>query len=172
MTDNYNDEAYDDLDVVIGAEANSDYTVLPKGVYAFSVVKVDRERYGGGDKIPPCWNCIVTIEVDATDIGLGKVYVTDNLYMTKKRSWKIRDFFVSIGLVDKSAESFTPQWNKAIGEVGVVETTNHEYNGNTYNDVKKFLEPAKGAELLAKAMTERQPTAPAPAQGGFNFPGA
>ena len=172
MTD-YNDEAYDDLEVEIGAEANSEYPVLPKGVYAFSVVKIDRERFGGSEKMPPCWNCIVTIEVDAGDVGLGKVTMTENLYMTKKKSWKIRDFFVCIGLVDKSAESFTPQWNKAIGEVGVVETTNHEYNGNTYNDVKKFLEPAKGAEMLAKAMSERQ-QAPAtlPGQTTFNFPGA
>lgn len=167
----YNDEAYDDLDVVIGAEANSEYPVLPKGVYAFSVLKVDRERYGGGDKIPPCWNCVVTIEVDASDVGLGKVTLTENLYMTKKKSWKIRDFFVSIGLVEAHAESFVPQWNKAVGEVGVVETGNHEYNGNTYNDVKKFLDPAKGAEALARAMAERNQAA-ALAQPGFNFPGA
>lgn len=175
----YTDEAYDSFDCEIGAEAVGDgFKVLPPGTYAFTVRGVEKQRYGGGEKMPACWVIVVALEADADDIGLGRVALIENLYMTRRQSWKVRDLFVSTGLLDKGQETFTPQWNRLVGATGVMQTANHEYNGNTYNDVKRFLDPARGAEQLARAMWERGEAAaaapaaqPQPTQPGFSFPG-
>ena len=59
-----------------------------------------------------------------------------------------------------------PQWSRLIGCSGAVELSTREYNGNTYNDVKRILPQDEAVRVLAEQL-ENEPKAPA-----FNFPGA
>ena len=157
-------DAYEGFDSEIGEEANAGgFVLLPPGDYPFEVVKMDKERYNGSDSIPPCWQATVTLRVDGGD--LGKASVIHRLYMTRKQSWKLKQFFVGLGLVDASAEKFTPPWNQIYGKAGAVTLSQHEYNGKTYNDVDKVLDPARAAEVAAKALAAAPKAAATPPWG-------
>lgn len=181
---NNTDEAYESLDsMVIGEEADEGgWTLVPAGIYIFVVSNVQTERYepGPNSKLPACWKVAVTLDVRDTAGNAGRV--TENLFCTKKQAWKIKNLFVACGLVQRSAESFTPDWKGLLGHDGVCEIGVRNYkdrdgNDRQANEVKRFFDPEDGQEALAKASdgTATPATAPAsatPAQSSFSFPGA
>lgn len=167
------DEAYESLDMTIGGEADEGgFALLPAGVYAATVTKVESERYepGPNSKLPACWKVAVSM---AADDGKGNSgTVADNLYCTKRQAWKIKNLFVACGLVRRSAESFQPDWKALFGRDLVIELATRKYrdrdgNEREANDVKRYLDPEDGQ----KAMLGADAAQPAAAQGGFSFPG-
>lgn len=160
------DEAYSDFDSPIGEEADSGgFVILKPGVYPFSIEEpVVRERFSGSEKMPPCWKATVKLVTDGGEQGKATVFYS--LFLTKNQSWKIKQLFVGLGLVDKDDKNFTPPWNKIVGCTGAVETDRRTYNGNTYNDVKRILPPNEAAEAIAQQISGE------PAQPTFSFPGA
>lgn len=160
------DQAYDEFDSPIGEEADQGgFVVLEPGVYPFSIDEpVIREKFGGSDKMPPCWKATVKLAVDGGVQGNATVFY--GLFLTKNQSWKIKQLFVGLGLIAADAKNFTPPWNNIVGCTGAVEIGNRTYNGNVYNDVKRVLPPAEAAEAIAKQIPD------GPAQPTFNFPGA
>lgn len=163
------DVAYQDFDSVIGEEADTggSYVTLTPGIYAFTITKdIEKEEFSGSAKMPACWKVNVTLDVDGRSQGEARVF--SNFFMTQKSAWKVKQFFISLGLISPDTKEFRPPWNQIIGRSGVVEISNREYNGKTYNDAKAFLPHDEGAQkLILEISKEAQEPAP---QAAFNYP--
>lgn len=171
------DEAYESLEgMVIGEEADEGgWTLLPAGIYLFTVGNVQSERYEPrpNSKLPPCWK--VTVTLDARNASGDTGRVNENLFCTKKQAWKIKDLFVACGLVQRSAEKFTPDWKGLLGHDGVCEIGVRSYkdkdgNDRQTNEVKKFFDPEDGQKALDASASKAAPVAAA--QPTFQFPKA
>ena len=119
--------------------ANSEeYVVLKPGKYRFEVTGFERKQFKGSGKTPPCLQAVITVNIDGGEQGTGRA--TTNFFLTQKQAWKIAQFFVSIAVM-KKGETKAMDWNKVIGASGMLELDNREYNGNLYNEVKKWIAP-------------------------------
>lgn len=115
----------------------STFTLLPEGEYDYKVVNFERAWYDGSDKIPPCNKAIITIKVETPQ---GDAELKENLFLTTKTEGLLSAFFGSIGQ-KKKGEPLRMNWNKVIGATGRAKIGTREYNGNTYNQVKRWLSP-------------------------------
>ena len=115
----------------------SSFTLLPEGEYNFKVVNFERAWYDGSDKIPPCNKAIITIKVETPQ---GDAELKENLFLTTKTEGLLSAFFGSIGQ-KKKGEPLRMNWGKVIGSTGRAKIGIREYNGNTYNQVKRWLSP-------------------------------
>lgn len=115
----------------------STFTLLPEGEYTFKVVNFERAWYDGSDKIPPCNKAIITIKIETPQ---GDAEIKENFFLTTKTEGLLSAFFGSIGQ-KKKGEPLRMNWNKVIGSTGRVKIGTREYNGNNYNQVKRWLSP-------------------------------
>lgn len=116
----------------------SSYTILPEGEYPFSVASFERGYHNGSDKLPPCNKAILTIEIDGGK--LGKSTVKHNLFISRRTEGLLCEFFISIGL-KKHGEPLRMNWAAVPGAKGRCKVGIRTYNGNEYNEIKRFLEP-------------------------------
>ena len=72
-----------------------DFVLLPDGEYPFRVTKLERARFQGSAKLPPCNMAILTITVDGGEKGAS--IVTHRLYLHTKTEGLLCSFFESIG---------------------------------------------------------------------------
>lgn len=127
-------------------ENDSTYTIVPAGDYEFTVTGFERSRHNGSEKLPACNKAVLTIEI--TD-GINTTTVTHNLFLHSRTEGMVCEFFVAIGH-RKHGEALKPNWNAVVGATGRCKVSTRTYNGNEYNDIKKFYEP-KGAPAAAAA---------------------
>lgn len=137
-------------------ENDSEFTLLPEGDYQFKVVKFERARHNGSDKLPPCNKAILTLEV--TD-GINTTQITHNLFLHRKCEGMLCAFFTAIGQ-RQHGERLVPNWAAVMGangtcKVGLRTWTGNDGNPRQNNEIKKFYE--RGSAPKA------QTTAPAPA---------
>lgn len=125
-----------DDEIVKDAE---EYIFLPDGDYDFVVESVERARFNGSDKSPACNMAKVKVCIA---IPQGETHLTTNLMLHSKYEWKLSSFFASIGL-KKEGQPLKMNWNIA-GYRGKCSVGHREYNGSTYNDIKKFY-PAEAS---------------------------
>lgn len=118
-------------------QENSYIELLP-GKYPFRVVKFERGRFDGSEKMTACPKAIIHIEVDGGELGTTKM--TSNLFLHEKCQGSLAQFFVSIGL-RKHGDPLVFAWNQIVGKTGMCQTSTRTYEGKTYNDIKKFLDP-------------------------------
>ena len=118
---------------------DSEFILLPDGEYEFKITDLEKSRYDGGDKLPPCPMAIVTCEIETPD---GTAHIKNRLFLSTQTEGILTAFFASIGL-KKKGEPLRMQWNKVVGATGRCKVTQREYNGSTYNEIKRFL-PAPG----------------------------
>lgn len=111
---------------------------LPPGNYPFTVAKFERGRYEGGAKMCACPMAIVTLDVDAGE--LGTVKHIHKLYLNKKCEGLLCDFFVGVGL-RKHGDPLVLAWNQLVGRAGVCTMGTRTHEGKNYNDIKKFIDP-------------------------------
>lgn len=123
-----------------------EYVLLEPGEYQFKVEDVDFDDHNGSAKIPPCGKVIVSLSVETEQ---GKAYIKNNFYVCKEGAGMIASFLKSIGVLKDGQKTFTPDWESYVGKTGMVKTSQHEYNGNTYNNVDRFLAPSKKAQKQA-----------------------
>lgn len=118
----------------------ADFVTLPKGKYKFTVKKLERARYEGSTKIPPCNQANVTIEIDGGD--LGKSTVTEKLKLHSILEWVLCQFFTSIG-DRKHGEPLKMDWGAITQKTGWCEVGIRVYGENkkSINTVQKWLEP-------------------------------
>ena len=134
-----------------------DYVLLPDGEYPFRVTKMERARFQGSAKLPPCNMAVLTISVDGGEKGAA--VVTHRLYLHTKTEGLLCAFFESIGQ-RKHGEPLQPRWGEVTGSTGMCRLGIHEYTkkdgtAGSSNEIQRFFAP--------------QPAAPktAPAQGGW-----
>lgn len=133
---NYNNNIPLDWDSEISAE--SSFTLLPEGEYPFKVVEFQRGYYNGGEKLPACPKAELKIEIDGGESG--KVTVAHNLFISRKTEGLLCEFFTSIGL-KKHGEPLKMNWQLVPGATGRCKVGTRKYNGDDYNEIKRFLKP-------------------------------
>ncbi|MGN8944830.1 hypothetical protein ACTNEF_06950 [Bariatricus sp. HCP28S3_E4] len=123
-----------ELDWDDSIEKDSDYVLLPEGDYEFVVESVERARHPGSDKLPPCNKAIVKMRIDSQ---YGTALIIHNLFLHTNMEGMLSAFFTAIGQ-KKKGEKLKMNWGSVPGSTGRAHVKPKQYNGNEYNDIKKF----------------------------------
>ncbi len=138
-------QQYNNFDHEIGwedtIEKDSDFVLLPDGLYYFTVVGMERTRHTPNPqkpgKLPACNKAIVSINIVANE---GETELRHNLFLHSSTEGMLSAFFAAIGQ-KKKGESLRMNWNTIIGATGVCKVGTRQYNNNNYNEVKSMLYP-------------------------------
>lgn len=127
---------------------SSSFVLLPEGDYPYTVTKMERARYEGSAKVPPCRMAKLTVTLHGGDKGEGSATV--RLFLLSRLQWKIAELFVSLGLANPDDETLRMQWDKVEGATGLCHVQVREYTkqsgahaGETgqSNEIARFLPP-------------------------------
>ena len=143
-------------------ENDGDFVIVPEGDYNFRVLKFERARHAGSEKLPPCNKAILTIEVSN---GNFKTVVTHNLFLHSKCEGMLCSFFTAIGQ-RKHGEKLVPKWNEIVGSTGTCKVIKENWTGNNgqsmeSNRINKFYPKDSGSV-----------SAPVPVSGVSYTPGS
>jgi hypothetical protein len=116
------------------------YVLLEPGEYPFTVKMFERARHEGSDKLPPCNKAVVHIEIDGG--ALGTATVKHNLFLHSSCEWRLCAFFLAIGM-RKHGEPLRMNWNQVAGRRGRCKVKHRQYDGKTFNEIDRFLEPSE-----------------------------
>lgn len=132
--------------------------VLPEGIYNFQVTKAELVDYmhKPGGKLPDCTEMRVNVQLLPPTGEVAFATIRFYLINDKMQLRKLRDFYVSIGMLDKEAK--TMQITSDVkGKFGRAKVKPHDYTGkdgktNTNNQVEFFMEldpddPIPGATM-------------------------
>ena len=128
------------------------YIVLDEGDYDFVVTGFERGQHNGSEKVPPCKKAIVTISINTP---AGDVTIKKDFFLHSRFESVLCSFFTCLGH-RKPGETFRMDWTKVLGSRGRAHIGPRTYNGNQYNEIKRWLEPAAGQQ------PKRQSYAPQP----------
>ena len=143
-----------------------DFILLPEGEYDFTVDHFDRERFSGSEKMPACNKAVLYLNIDTPD---GVANVRESLFMHTKGEGKLCAFFTCIGQ-RQHGQRVNMNWSAVPGARGRAKIGVREYQGKSYNEVKKFLEPA-APTAASGGYQQPAPNYQQPA-GGYAQPGA
>lgn len=144
------------------------FTLLDAGDYEFEIVKFERARHEGSEKIPPCNKAVVTFRV-------GDTTLTENFLLCSTLEWKLSQLFLSVGL-KKHGEPLRMNWQALTGKRGVCKVIVRKYMKDgaerEINRIDKLYaydeQPQNvirlGGGQQAQAQTYQQPTQ----TGGWN----
>jgi len=122
-------------------EKDSDFVLLPDGLYYFTVVGMERTRHTPNPqnpgKLPACNKAIVSIKIVANEC---ETELRHNLFLHSSTEGMLSAFFAAIGQ-KKKGEPLRMNWNTIIGATGVCKVGTRQYNNNNYNEVKSMLYP-------------------------------
>ena len=138
-------------DSTIGSNAqeqDTGFKPLPEGDYEFVINSVTKKIYNGSAKMPACPQASIEIHVDDPTTG-RTVPVFTNLFLCSSQEWKLTQFFKAIGVMSPNDKQLRMRWNIE-GERGICHIAPREYNGKQYNDIKKWLAPAKKEKPVIK----------------------
>ena len=124
---------------------DSEFILLPEGDYNFVVESFERGRHAGSEKMPACNKAILTLRIEAVE---GTVYITHNLFLHTKTEGLLSAFFSSIGQ-KKKGEPLRMNWNQVPGSSGKAKIGIRSYNGNNYNEIKRFYPREDGPAFKA-----------------------
>lgn len=122
----------------------SEFEILPEGVYDFTISALERGRFAGSDKMCACPSANLTLEVKDPVTGKsGKIF--DTLYLNDKAEWRLSQFFTAIGQ-KKKGEPLRPNWNAVELSKGKLKLSINKYtdkNGNSKenNRVAEYMPP-------------------------------
>lgn len=133
-----------------------EFVLLPEGDYPFEVTGMERARYEGGAKLPPCSMAKLTIRVFGG--AKGDATVTDRLYLHTKTQGLLGAFFESIGQC-KRGETFRPRWNevggaKGLCRLGIRSYTKKDGTPGESNEISKYLPPPEPTAAPAHGWTQ------------------
>lgn len=121
----------------------NDFKLLEEGVYPFRVKSLEKERYEGGKKFPPCPLASLVLRVGEGD---EQSDVMASLHLCSENEWKLCQFFTAIG-DRKRGEALEMNWDNVVGKTGWLETEHYEmpakgeYEARTVNSVARYLDP-------------------------------
>lgn len=138
-------QQYNNFDHEIGwedtIEKDSDFVLLPDGLYHFTVVGMERTRHTPNPqnpgKLPACNKAIVSIKIVSNE---GETELRHNLFLHSSTEGMLSAFFAAIGQ-KKKGEPLRMNWNTIIGATGVCKVGTRQYKENNYNEVKSMLYP-------------------------------
>ena len=134
----------------------SDFRLLPEGIYPFTVKKMERGYYNGGNTIPPCPRADLTLHVG---VGADTADVTEGILLDDSLEWKLCQFFLAIG-DRKHGEALKMNWDAVEGKGGWCEIGHRTWTGRDgeereSNQVVRFIDPqdapADGKPILKDA---------------------
>jgi hypothetical protein len=147
------DQIERELDWGDSIEKESEILMLVPGDYDFTVMGFERGRYQGGDKIPACNMATVQLRVNTPQ---GPASIFHRLYLHTKQEWALSEFFMSVGQKKKGERLGHMNWDALPGSTGRAKFGIRTYNGNEYNEVKRFFEKdgaqTSGAQTSAAGM--------------------
>ena len=119
----------------------AEFVTLPAGDYDFEVVKFERSRSKGSEKIPA--SNMAVLEIKITD-GQKSATVFDRLVLHTKMEWKLSQFFRAIGQ-KKHGEPVRMNWNAVPGARGRCKVIESEYTTEkgekrTKNEIDKYYD--------------------------------
>lgn len=118
-------------------QESPNFITLPDGEYEFEVISFERARYAGGEKLPPCNQAKLKLQITVPE---GIATIQHNLFLHSRCEGILSAFFNCIG-GKKHGEKAKMDWNKVIGAKGRAKIGTRIYKENTYNEVKRFLDP-------------------------------
>lgn len=153
-------------------EASGDgaFQLLPEGVYAFGVEKLEKEYFEGSAKMAACPRAHLTLSVVGSDGTAGTVH--ERLMLNTKVLWRVARFFESLGFQKNPETGAVPvAWNRVEGAGGYLKLKVREYtkkdgSKGQSNEVDEFLAPGdpRIAEARASAAQPQQTEMPVPPQ--------
>jgi hypothetical protein len=126
-------------------ERDSVFTLLPAGDYDFTITAFERGRHNGSDKLPPCSKATISIEITN---GIEKSTISHKLFLHSRTEGMVCEFFTAIGM-RRPGEPLVPNWNAMVGMTGRCKVGIRTYNGNEYNEVKRFYDPVEKSAAQA-----------------------
>lgn len=152
---------------------DSEYVLLPPGLYQFTVEGYERAQHtptNPNGKLPSCPKAIVSIKIDANE---GEKILKHNLFLHSSVEGMLSAFFGSIGF-KKKGEPLKMAWNQLTGATGVCKVVvKNSSNGNQYNEVKGMIykEDVDVTKVLNVTNPFTQPNFNQPQQPAWNNQG-
>lgn len=116
-------------------QKDSEFILLPEGDYPFKVESFTRERFTGSEKMPACNRAVLQIRIDGPNDQ--SIIVEHRLLLHSRCEWSLSEFFAGIGQ-KKKGEKLRMNWSMVPGSTGRCKLGKKIYNGNEYNEIKKF----------------------------------
>lgn len=143
MNTNYNNNFDRELDWDSEIVKDSEYVLLPPGLYQFTVEGYERAQHtpspnNPNAKLPSCPKAIVSIKIDANE---GEKTLKHNLFLHSSVEGMLSAFFGAIGL-KKKGEPFNmgAAWKQIAGTTGVCKVVvKDSSNGNQFNEIKGMI---------------------------------
>lgn len=139
-----NDVAFD-WDVTEGdLDEGPRFRTLEPGYYPFTVQKLERTRYDGSAKIPPCPMAKVTLRVQDAD---GTEALTScRLFLVQSMMWKVTRFMAAVGQGKDANGKTVINWGDVEGRNGWLKLSKRSYRTSDgqereANDVDEFCLP-------------------------------
>lgn len=126
---------YDWDDVI--EEDGDEFVLLPAGDYNFTIHKVEKGQYNGGENIPACPKVDIHLLVESDK---GNAYVRHTLFMHSKMERMLSNFFIGVGR-KKKGKPFKMDFKNLEGVSGKAKVGIREYKGKQYNEIKRFYAP-------------------------------
>lgn len=162
----------------------SDFILLDPGIYAFVVDKVEKERYEGSAKVPPCPRAAISLRIVLPDGRETTVF--DSILLYSGGTWRVNRFFEGLGFkkepsaADPSNLVMKPHWNEVVGKSGYVKIKHRTYKtkdgeDRTTNDIDSYIHPDDfdkviGAQQPAPVQQPATQPAAAPQQQQTQMP--
>ena len=141
MNTNYNNNFDRELDWDAEIVKDSEYIILPAGLYQFTVEGYERAQHtpsptNPNAKLPSCPKAVISIKIDANE---GEKTLKHNLFLHSSVEGMLSAFFGAIGL-KKKGEPLKMAWNQITGTTGVCKVVvKDSSNGNQYNEIKGMI---------------------------------
>lgn len=116
-------------------QKDNEFVIIPEGDYPFMVESFTRERFNGSDKMPACPKAVLKLKITTKD-GQS-VIIQHSLLLHSRCEWSLSEFFAGIGH-KKKGEKLRMNWSIVPGSTGTCKVGKKIYNGNEYNEIKKF----------------------------------
>lgn len=177
---NYNQQPAPQNDGALGwdDEIVDEKVLLPDGDYRFEVLKVEKGRFEGSQKMCPCPKAIVTFRISAEN-GV-QVLITENFMLHESMKWKIIELFKATGVMGEDEKKGSMAlWNAVIGKTGCCAVEINEYTDRSGNDrennrIKKYYKPSENRLPTPQQGYTPPPQgyqqAPSPQQQGYQPP--
>ena len=121
-----------------------EFIVAEDGDYDFVVIGFERARFAGSDKLPPCNQAKLSIQLEIPGAS-GECIVKHNLFLHSITEWKLCEFFTAIGQ-RKKGQRVSMNWNAVPGARGRCKVSKRSFKNRDgkelwTNDIDKFYEP-------------------------------